>query len=151
MSGINTGRVVLGGLLAGLVINIGEFVLNVVLLGSQMEDFYERLNLEQPGGGAMALFIVLGFVIGIAIVWVYAAARPRLGAGPQTAVMTAVPIWIAGWLLPTVAYVAQGMATTGLGVIAGGWGLVEVSLASVAGAWLYTEGGPAAAGGDMAA
>ena len=152
MSGINTGRVLLGGLLAGLVINIGEFILNMFVLGSRMEEFYERLNLEQPGGGAMAMFVVMGFVIGITTVWVYAAARPRLGAGPQAAVLAAIPIWIAGWLLPIIGYVAQGMATTGLGVLAGAWGLVELILASVAGAWLYTEGQAAAGGGgDLAA
>ena len=147
MSGINTGRVLLGGLLAGLVLNIGEFILNMFVLGSRMEEFYERLNLEPPGGGGMAAFVVMGFVIGITTVWVYAAARPRLGAGPQAAVLAAIPIWIAGWLLPIVGYVVQGMATAGLGALGGAWGLGELILASVAGAWLYTEGGGAASTG----
>ena len=151
MSGINTGRVLLGGLLAGLVINIGEFILNMFVIGSRMEEFYERLNLEQPGGGAMAAYVVMGFVIGITTVWVYAAARPRLGPGPQSAAIAAMPIWIAAWLAPIVGYVVQGMATTGLGVLIGAWGLVELILASVAGAWLYTEGQAAAAGGGDAA
>ena len=36
MNNINFGRVILGGLLAGLILNIGEFVLNVKVLASQM-------------------------------------------------------------------------------------------------------------------
>ena len=39
MSNINIGRVVLGGLVAGLVLNIGEFVLNDFMLGAQMKSF----------------------------------------------------------------------------------------------------------------
>ena len=49
MSNINTGRIVLGGLLAGLVLNIGEFVLNDVVLGSQMKEFMTRHNFLDPG------------------------------------------------------------------------------------------------------
>ena len=70
----------------------------------------------------------------------------------RSAAIAAMPIWIARWLLPNIGYVVQGMATARLGVLAGIWGLVELILASVAGAWLYTEGQAAAAGGgDVAA
>ena len=37
MGRINTGRVVVGGLLAGLLINISEFVLNTVVIAKDME------------------------------------------------------------------------------------------------------------------
>ena len=37
MGGINLRRVVLGGLLAGLVIDAGEYLLNVVVLGEDMD------------------------------------------------------------------------------------------------------------------
>ena len=33
MSGINTSRVILGGLLAGLVITVGEFIIGLGLVG----------------------------------------------------------------------------------------------------------------------
>lgn len=48
MSGINIGRVVLGGLLAGLVLNIGESILNVPILGAQMDAAMESLGLAPP-------------------------------------------------------------------------------------------------------
>ncbi len=35
MGKINMARVILGGLLAGLIINVGEFVLNEPILGEQ--------------------------------------------------------------------------------------------------------------------
>ena len=37
MNGIRVGRVIAGGLVAGLIVNIGESILNVPLLGAQLE------------------------------------------------------------------------------------------------------------------
>ena len=37
MKGINFGRVILGGLVAGVLINVSEFVLNNVVLKADME------------------------------------------------------------------------------------------------------------------
>ena len=150
MSGINTGRVILGGLLAGLVINVGEFILNTFVIDEErMTEIYSAMNLDPPGGSAIAVFVVLGFVIGIATVWVYAAARPRLGPGPKSAAIVAIPIWIAGFLVPTVSFVVQGMFPTNLAILAAVWGLAEMIAAAIAGAWLYTEGGASGGGAAM--
>ncbi len=147
MSGINTGRVILGGLLAGLVLNIGEFILNMFVLDEErMTELYSAMNLNPPGGSAIAIFVVFGFVIGITTVWVYAAARPRLGPGPKSAAIVAIPIWIVGFLLPNVGYVVQGMFPTNLAILGAVWGLVEMIAAATAGAWLYTEGEPSGGG-----
>ena len=52
MGKINVGRVILGGLLAGLVINIGESILNLAIAGERMELAYRELNLQpSPGCG----------------------------------------------------------------------------------------------------
>jgi hypothetical protein len=37
MGNINIGRVILGGLVAGLVLNVGEFLLNGIVLADQMK------------------------------------------------------------------------------------------------------------------
>ena len=50
MGQINLGRVVIGGLLAGLIINIGEFILNGLLLEEQIESL-----LTVVGGDNLAL------------------------------------------------------------------------------------------------
>ena len=87
MKAINFGRVILGGLLAGIVVNISEFVLNTIVLKSEMEAGMKALGKTVPqSGGAIAVWTVLGFAIGIVSVWLYAAIRPRYGAGPATAV-----------------------------------------------------------------
>lgn len=149
MPGINLTRVVLGGLLAGLVIDIGESVLNGWLMADDMTAAFARLNLPPIGGSAIATFVVLGFALGIATVWLYAAIRPRLGPGINTALCAGSAVWFFAYLYPSIGFAVMGFFPTRLVVIGLGWGLAELLLAAVAGAWLYQE--PAVVAADRRA
>ena len=93
MSNINLGRVVLGGLLAGLVLNIGEVLLNDFVLGSQMKEFMARHNFAEPGGNFIAVAVGLTFVMGIVLVLGYAMIRTRLGPGVKTPIVAGLFAW----------------------------------------------------------
>lgn len=84
MGRINWTRVILGGLVAGVIINIFEFVLNGVVLAKDMEAATRALGRE-IGGSQLAMFVVWGFLVGIFAIWLYAAIRPRYGVGWKTA------------------------------------------------------------------
>src|SRR2546427_2521938 len=92
MGEINLARVFLGGLLAGLILNIFEYVLNGVVFASQW-DAYMKILGRQMRPGAIPFFVVSTFVAGIGVGLLYALARPRLVAGPQTS----APAWSAYW------------------------------------------------------
>ncbi|HAK54759.1 MAG: hypothetical protein QF463_01170 [Vicinamibacterales bacterium] len=139
MSGINIGRVVVGGLVAGLVMNVGEYILNEPLLGAELTAALEARNLPAVGGGAIGVFVTMTFAFGILLVWLYAAVRPRLGPGPKTAVTIGVVVWFLAYFGPTVAMNVMGMLPGRLAMIGAVWGLVEVPLAALAGAWMYHE------------
>ena len=102
MAHTNRQRVVLGGLLAGLVINFSEYLTHGVILANAWSQTMQALG--KPAGGpsaaAIIIFNIMGFVLGIAAVWVYAAIRSRYGAGPATALRAAVAVWVIGGLLP---------------------------------------------------
>ena len=136
---INWVRVFGGGLLAGLIINIGEFILNEPILGAELEEVMAGMNREPPGTGAIMIFVMMGFAIGILAVWLYAAIRPRFGPGAKTAACAGLTVWALGWLVPNISFMAMDFFPMKLLVIATVWSLVEVTLATVAGAWLYTE------------
>jgi len=139
MSNINTGRVVVGGLLAGLVLNIGEFVLNEVVLGSQMRTWFAQHNFKEPTGSFIAIAVVLTFVLGIVIVLTYALIRPRLGPGVRTAIIAGLISWFAVYLYTGIINgVLFGLTINLIGMTVV-WGLVEYALASILGAWAYTE------------
>jgi hypothetical protein len=107
MSSINWGRVILGGLLAGIVINVFEFFLNGVVLAKDWEAAIVALGRPPIAGSQIAVFfvwsfILWGFLIGIISVWLYAAIRPRYGAGPKTALCVGSFVWGLGYLLTSV-------------------------------------------------
>ena len=139
MGKINVGRVILGGLVAGVVVNIGEFVLNDPVLGQDWAAAMQSLNRSEFSGNAITLFIVLGFILGIASVWTYAAIRPRFGAGPKTALCAGLLAWFFGYFYAGIGMYATGLFPTKLAVAPILWGLVQVPLATVAGASLYKE------------
>jgi hypothetical protein len=139
MGQINWGRVIGGGLLAGLIINIGEFILNEPLLGEQWREALKAYNMEPFGTNALAVFVVMGFVLGILGVWLYAAIRPRYGAGPKTAVCAGLAVWAFSYAYPSVFMLAGGFLPTNLILISLVWGLFEAPIALLVGAWAYKE------------
>ena len=140
MASINTRGVVVGGLVAGLIINVSEYILNEPVLGAEMQAQLAARNLPAVGGGAIAGFVVLGFVVGIVLVWLYAAIRPRFGAGPRTAAIAGVAVWFLDYFCGSVAFSALGVFSGArllfLGLV---WGLVEMIVAALVGARLYSE------------
>ena len=89
MAHTNRGRVILGGLLAGVVINIVEFVTNGVALreswGTAMQALGKPAELST---GAIVMFNVWGFLLGMAAMWLYAdAGRSRQGQAQEDQVI----------------------------------------------------------------
>jgi len=139
MGRINFGRVLIGGLLAGVILNIGEWVLNGMILHDEMQEFFRRCNFSQPGTNFLIIAVVITFVLGIVIVLGYAAIRPRFGPGPKTAVIAALFAWFGVYVYQNVIAAGLGIVPPKLVAIALGWGLVEYVLATLAGSALYSE------------
>src|SRR5262249_11527421 len=91
MSKINWPRVFGCGLLAGLVwIILGTAV--TALLGRNFAALPNN-RLAAPTPGFVLLNVVLDLLEGISMLWLYAAIRPRYGAGAKTAVIAAFAWW----------------------------------------------------------
>jgi hypothetical protein len=139
MSGINLSRVILGGLVAGVVLNIGETIFNGVIFGEANNAAMKALNLPAVGGSAIAWFVIAAFIFSIAMIWLYAAIRPRLGAGPKTAICAGLTAWTMGYLFPSIGFLAIGLFPRNLLIIGLVWSVFEVSIAALAGAFFYRE------------
>jgi hypothetical protein len=139
MGRINVGRVMLGGMLAGLVVNVSETILNVVVVASSMEAALHERNLPALGIQPIIGFVVLAFLLGIATVWLYAAIRPRFGAGAGTAVIAGVAVWFFAYLYSGVGTTLMSFFPVRLMTLTLAWGLVEIVLGALAGAWVYRE------------
>jgi hypothetical protein len=140
MGKINLGRVALGGIVAGIVIDIFEGISNGLILDKQFADVMTGLGKS----GAMTVkqliaFNVWGLAAGILMVWLYAAMRPRLGAGPKTAICAGLAVWAAAFVLGSATTVFLHLMPVGLTLIGLAVALVETIVAGLAGASLYKE------------
>ena len=82
MSKINWGRVFLGGLFAGVVINSFEFAISGILLAPKWDAAMKNLG-RQMSSGTIRIFVLYGFLTGFAAIWLYAVARPASGLGQR--------------------------------------------------------------------
>src|SRR5260370_21249407 len=135
---IHWGGVLVGGLLAGIVVNLFEYVTHGVVLASDWNAVMQNLGRQMPRS-AVVIFVLMGFLVGIMAVWLYAAARPRYGAGPRTAAFVGFGYWIIGYALPNLGLVSTGLIPRRLLAIVTIVGLVEIVAAMIVGAWFYTE------------
>ena len=141
MTGINTGKVVAAGLLAGLVANAIDFVTNTYILAADWQALATAHNMDPAAMTSPAVagtWIAVDFLFGILLVWTYAAIRPRLGAGPKTAIIAGLVIYAAVTLV-VFGFTMMGMLTMALFVKGSIASIVSTLAASVVGAWMYKE------------
>jgi hypothetical protein len=140
MGKINLGRVILGGLVAGLIINVFEGVMNGVIMADQWADVMASLN--RPTTPSIKTIIALnvwGFALGIITVWLYAAIRPRFGPGPKTALCAGLFVWATACAMASAVPVFMKIYKVDVALIAVGVELVEMALAGVVGGFFYKE------------
>ena len=133
MTSINWGQVLLGGLLAGLVMNVSEAALRGGYVAPiRSRSFASMASLILHNRLSVSL-IVMTFVLGIASVWLYRVAlasggsgdrglRRSGGLGNRTCGLGS----ISGQALP-------GLIPAKLALLPVAWGLVEAPLGTVAG------------------
>jgi hypothetical protein len=141
MSGINTGKVLVGGLLAGLVYNGFDIATGMVLMGDEFRANAQRLGLDpaaMESGASMAVWIAIDFLLGLLVVWTYAAIRPRFGPGPKTAILAALVPYIAISLI-MFGMTQGGMVTMSIWMKMTAISLITMSVGAVLGAWAYHE------------
>jgi hypothetical protein len=141
---INTAKVVTGGLAAGVVGNIIGYLGFGMFLGPRMEAESVAVAPALAGrgmtGSAIAAQVIISFVIGILLVWLYAAMRPRFGPGMKTATYAALAVWVCGVVFH-MDWLIVGMMTASTFVLASVVALVQVIASAGVGAMLYKEEG----------
>lgn len=136
MESLNGKRIAASGLLAGLVMILGE-VAGEPLMGAQTEALFGRLGLAVPGEAAMLAVVVSSIVLGIVVVWLYAVLKDPNRPGRRHALVAAVVVWLLSCLLPSTTLYAYGIITGEFFAFAVTWPLLTTAVAALAGAWMY--------------
>jgi len=137
----NIKKIVIGGICAGIILNVVDGVSNYALsarMRAETEAFKPGLSDQMATASSMISYIIMDFALGIALVWTYAAVRPRFGPGPRTAAFVALLFWLLALIFYS-GYRQMGMMSPGLWWTLAFIGLVNFELASWLGAKVYSE------------
>jgi hypothetical protein len=146
MGRINWGRVIGGGLLAGVVLNIIDYVVNGVILKTNWNAAMTALQRPVMNNSMIMYFVIADFLTGVFLVWLYAAIRPRFGAGAMTAVIAGLAFFAVMGVIHTVAEANMGLFPRRLLLMSVTPMIIGFPIAAVVGAWPYREEGDAMAG-----
>ena len=140
MGKINMGRVILGGIVAGIVSDILGSLVDGWLLAPRWAGAMASLGRPAFTTNQIVDFNLLGIVTGIALIWIYAAIRPRFGAGPATAVLAGIAVFIIGYLIPNLGFMwVQYLFPHHLTLYTTIGNFFETVAGALAGAALYKE------------
>lgn len=142
MGKINIRKLLVGGLIDGLMLSVIDVAMYGAILKAPMAVAWKAVgrptmtdtqrNLEVP------LSILFDFVVGVFLVWVYATIRPRFGAGLGTALKAGFASWLLASVL-SAAFTVQGVMPLGVMTVTTLVLLVEYPIAVVIGAKFYSE------------
>ena len=133
---VNWARVIVGGLAAGLIINVFEYVGHQVILDDAWTAAFRALG-KAPTGWLG--FIPANFGVGILMVWFYARLKSRYGRGPISALRSGLATWAVFWVIPMMSIMPMDIFPDRLLATVIVLGFVDVNLAALLGAWLYKE------------
>ncbi len=141
---MNRQKLFLGGLAAGLVLNVIDFLSNAVLMADRMRAdanaFKPGLGdqMAAMGAGQIATYVFFDFIIGMLLVWTYAAIRPRFGPGAKTAMYVGLLFFVFGMIL-TYGYKEVGIMSPSLWYAYSSIWFVNLLLAALVGGRIYSE------------
>jgi hypothetical protein len=142
MPKINMTRVLMGGLVAGLVMNIGEAALHAGVLGKDTEALYQTLSAPLPNPAqTIPLLVGMTFVLGIVAIWLYAAIYPRIESRSRRSLTVGVVVWLLAhcWSAVYLGAGYSGIFTVRLAWIPVVWGFFEAMLSVFVGALIYKD------------
>ena len=141
---INVSKVAVGGVAAGLFMGVVDVLVMKFVTGARMaaeaNAFKAGLGDMHTAPGAWMATLVMDIIMGLFLVWLYAAIRPRFGPGMKTGVYAAIFIWLVASFF-TVGYGMMGMMSWGLWTTYALIWLVVLIIGAGIGGRLYTEDG----------
>jgi hypothetical protein len=139
---MNIARVLIGGILAGVVVSVITGAANTCFLQNDFLNWAAGMegHLHPPKQGVqVSLWTVMALLDGLVSVWIYAGLRSSCGAGVRTALLSGFLVWIVGRFCVALDMIGLGVFPLRLLMGQSILGLLALLPGSVIGAWLYRE------------
>lgn len=137
MGKINVGKVIVGGIAAGVVMNVFDYVINEVIMKTDYMAVFQARSID-PTLISIPTMVVLDFAMALLLVFTYAAIRTRFGPGPKTAVVAGLMIALTCNVLAAY-FAGQGFFPWSVWAKAAVFATANMVISTVVGAALYSE------------
>ncbi len=141
MGKINVSRVIVGGIIAGVIFFLGDGVVHGVLLRDRWAEIMAALGKSSGDVGSQhpGYFITYDLLKGLIASWLYAAIRPSLGAGPGTALIVAIVVWLLVIPIPLLGLLPMNLFGRKFAAMWAFYGIVPILIGTLVAGWLYRE------------
>jgi hypothetical protein len=137
---INYRRVIVGGVSAGAALYFITGFVNGGILAGEFQTWSASMgNPIHPKSLATSLFLwaTMSLIYGIVGVWIYAFIRSSFGAGPKTALIAGLVLWVSSKFTIALDLIALGFLTDRLILEQLILSAISMCASILIGAWLY--------------
>jgi hypothetical protein len=139
---MNIQRMLLGGLVAGIICFLGDGVVHGVLLQQRWNEIAATLHLdvsEEARRASFGYYVIYDLLKGVGAVLVYALIRPRFGPGPRTALIAGLVTWALCIPVPLYGMLPMHFFGRKFALLWSIYGAFPIIIGAIAGAALYRE------------
>lgn len=123
---------VVGGLVSGLVIVIGEVALNLWLLADEWAGVLARFQMPAPTAAVALQGVLKLLVLGFFTTWLAVKLEPAFANRTRAAITAGLVVWFLVWAWVQWGMYLAGYVTGQIALVTVLWGVVELPVA----AWL---------------
>ncbi len=141
MKKLNWPRFVVCGIVAAAIFFLSDGLMHEQVLSSDWRDVYLNISAIEPEhhGSSMLYFMIFELGRGTLAMFLYVLMRAYWGAGPRTAALAGVAVWIAFSVTGPAQFIPLGFFTVQLWLKVAGFQLITSILGTLAGAALYKD------------
>ncbi|MGO9058959.1 MAG: hypothetical protein ACLQU2_16435 [Candidatus Binataceae bacterium] len=142
MGRINVGRVIICGVIAGVICFLGDGVVHGALLKERWGAIMVALGRSgsgDVGSQNFGIFLIYDLLKGLVALWTYAALRPASGPGPKTALLAAILVWLLVIPVPLIGLLPMKFFGPEFAVLWSLYGFVPIVVGTLIGAWFYRD------------
>jgi hypothetical protein len=119
---------------------VGDGVVHGVLLKQQWATILGAIHVDADKAmKTPAIFGAYDLIKGLAAVWIYAAIRPRLGAGAKTAIIAGIVAWLLAIPAPLIGLLPMKFFDGSFVAMWAVYGIVPMIVGALLGCWVYKE------------
>jgi hypothetical protein len=131
---VRISALIVGGVIAGLIIILGELPLNFWLLADDWSEIAVRLSLPQPDSAVAVQGVIKLLLLGVFAVWL--TQRLQTVGRLSASLVAGGIVWFLVWAWVQWGMLLAGYVTPRIALLTVIWGMIEIPLATWSGAWV---------------